>query len=185
MGNRLSKIITRTGDDGSTMIGDGSRLMKDDLLIHCLGEVDELNSMIGVVISLVNDADFGHVLLQIQHDLFDLGAELSQPEETLFDEAYVSFLEQHADHYNAPLPPLKEFILPGGSTPVSYLHLARGFCRRVERSLVSLNQEIELNPFSLQYLNRLSDLLFILARYRCHAEGEQEVYWQSQYSRQC
>ncbi len=184
MGNRLSSIITRTGDDGSTMLGNGSRLLKNDIRIQCLGEVDELNSLLGLVRSLIDDADISQILFQIQHDLFDMGAELSQPDKSLITQAYLAFIEQKAEFYNASLAPLREFILPGGSTVIAYLHLARTQCRRVERSLVTLDQQQTANPQSLQYMNRLSDLFFILARYCALSDGQQEVYWQSTYSRQ-
>jgi cob(I)alamin adenosyltransferase len=184
MGNRLSSIITRTGDDGSTMLGDGSRLLKNDIRIQCLGEADELNSLVGLLLSLLNDIDISQTLFQIQHDLFDLGAELSQPDKSLITKEYVEFLDQQAQSFNEKLPALKEFILPGGSTAIAYLHLARTQCRRVERSLVTLAQQQAVNPQSLRYMNRLSDLFFILARYSALQDGCKEVYWQSKYSRQ-
>lgn len=183
MGNRLSKIVTRSGDDGFTMIGDGSRLPKNDIRIQCLGEVDELNSMLGLVLTQLKDSNLSQALLQIQHDLFDLGAELSQPRKRLLTEVYVLYLDQAAELYNADLPALKEFILPGGNTTQAYLHLARTMARRLERSCVSLNQQQAMNPHSLCYLNRLSDLLFIFTRYISQQNGYQEVQWQSEYSR--
>jgi cob(I)alamin adenosyltransferase len=184
MGNRLSSIITRTGDDGSTMLGDGSRLLKNDIRIQCLGEADELNSLLGLLRSLIDDVDVSQILFQIQHDLFDIGAELSLPDKLLISKEYVEFLEQKAQLFNEKLPALKEFILPGGSSAIAYLHLARTLCRRVERSLVTLDQQQAVNPQSLHYINRLSDLLFILARYCALQNGQQEIYWQSKYSRQ-
>lgn len=184
MGNRLSSIITRTGDDGSTMLGDGSRVLKNNIRIQCLGEVDELNSILGLLTSLIDKEDISQLLFQIQHDLFDMGAELSQPGKSLITERYIADLEHRAQSLNASLPALKEFILPGGSSTVAYLHLARTQCRRVERSLVTLGQQQTLNPHSLQYINRLSDLFFILARFIAHQDGQEEVYWQSKYSRQ-
>lgn len=184
MGNRLSSIITKTGDDGSTMLGDGSRRLKNDIRIQCLGEVDELNSLLGLLGSWLDDVDITQLLLQLQHDLFDIGAELSQPDKILITQDYLKFVEQKAEFYNASLPALKEFILPGGSTAIAYLHLARTQCRRVERSFVTLAQQQTLNPQSLRYMNRLSDLLFILARYTALQDGHREIYWQSKYSRQ-
>lgn len=184
MSNRLSKIITRTGDDGSTMLADGSRCMKSDLRIHCLGEVDELNAWIGLVSNLIGQQDMLSLLTQIQHDLFDLGAELSQPDEGLLGDDYVTFLEERAETYNANLPPLVEFILPGGSDLISHLHVCRTVCRRVERNMVALNEYEELNPVSLQYINRLSDLLFIIARHLGSEQGQEVRHWQSRYSRQ-
>ncbi len=184
MGNRLSSIITRTGDDGSTMLGDGSRLLKNDIRIQCLGETDELNSLLGLLRSLIDDVDISQILFQIQHDLFDIGAELSQPAKSLITQEYVEFLDHKAQSYNEKLPALKEFILPGGSSAIAYLHLARTLCRRAERSLVTLDQQQAVNPQSLHYMNRLSDLLFILARYCALQDGQEEIYWQSKFSRQ-
>jgi cob(I)alamin adenosyltransferase len=184
MGNRLSSIMTRTGDSGSTTLGDGSRVLKNDIRIQCLGEIDELNTTLGLVHSLLEDEAFTHLLFQFQHDLFDIGAELSQPGKSLITQEYVAYLDQQAEALNATLPALKEFILPGGSPHIAYLHIARTQCRRAERSLVTLNQQQELNPITLQYLNRLSDLLFILARCVALQTGHKEIYWQSKYSRQ-
>lgn len=183
MGNRLSKIVTRTGDDGNTGMADGSRRAKNDIRVHCLGEIDELNAGIGVVLSLLEDAPMQQVLFSIQHDLFDIGAELCQPGKTLIVEAYVDGLEDSAEQFNKNLPALEEFILPGGSPAVAQLQLVRSVCRRVERSLVTLNQDEKINPQTCRYINRLSDLLFILARAQSLQEGGGEVYWNSKYSR--
>lgn len=183
MGNRLSAIVTRTGDKGSTGLADGSRRDKFDLRIHCLGEVDELNAMIGVVLSQLEDEELRSVLFSIQHDLFDIGAELCQPGKQLIESAYVDAIETSAEKYNEPLPPLKEFILPGGSQAVAFIQLARTVCRRVERSLHNMATTEELNPITGQYINRLSDLLFILARHVAFAQDGKEVYWHSRYSR--
>lgn len=184
MGNRLSAIVTRTGDDGSTMLGNGDRVLKCDLRVQCLGEVDELNACLGLLRSMLQNENLDQCLFQIQHDLFDMGAELSQPGKSLITDRYIEFLDQQVELLNNNLPALKEFILPGGSPIIAYTHLARTQCRRVERSLVALGQQQPLNPQTLQYLNRLSDLFFILARYIAQQEGQQEIYWQSQYSRQ-
>lgn len=183
MGNRLSEIVTRTGDLGTTGMADGSRLSKNDPRVHCLGEVDELNACIGVALSLMDDGPTQQLLFAVQHDLFDIGAELSQPGKQLIDEAYVEGLEQNAAELNAGLPRLKEFILPGGTQTVACLHLARTVCRRVERTLVRLNEKEKLNPVTVRYINRLSDLLFIIGRAQAHGDGSGEVYWNSKYSR--
>lgn len=184
MGNRLSSIVTRTGDDGSTMLGDGNRVLKNDLRIQCLGEVDELNATLGLLRSMLQVEEVDQLLFQVQHDLFDIGAELSQPGKSLITDDYVKFLDQQTQLFNNQLPALKEFILPGGSTGIAYTHIARTQCRRVERSLVALSQQQPINPQTLQYQNRLSDLFFILARFIAQQEDRQEIYWQSQFSRQ-
>ncbi len=183
MGKRLSKIVTRGGDQGTTVLADGSRCAKNDPRIHCLGDLDELNSLLGLVLGQVEDQAGREILQQIQHDLFDLGAELSLPGEHKLSQLYVDFLEQQVEDLNQALPPLEEFILPGGSGPLGFIHLARCVCRRSERSLVDLHLQQAQNPFSLQYINRLSDLLFVLARSVGNRSGQSEIYWQSQYSR--
>ena len=178
MGNRLTKIYTRTGDAGDTGKADGARVSKDDCLIHAQGDVDELNSFIGLLASKVDDDALNQLILKIQHDLFNIGAEISmsQPLITAKDVAY---LEQQLDHYNADLPPLKEFILPGGGEAASLCHVARAVCRRAERNLVTLDNEHGIGSELLAYINRLSDLLFVLARVLTGNAGEKEVYWQS------
>ena len=138
---------------------------------------------VGLVSSTLQDKSILELLAHVQHDLFDLGAELSQPGKSLISQDYVDYLEQQASDLNDSLPPLKEFILPGGSTMLGFIHLARTVCRRVERHCVALNQQQAINPSSLKYLNRLSDLLFILARFMAKTSGQKEVYWQSQFSR--
>ena len=183
MGNRLSEIVTRTGDLGTTGMADGSRRPKNDARVHCLGEVDELNASIGVALSLLEDGPTQQLLFAVQHDLFDIGAELCQPGKLLIVEEYVEGLEKSAAEMNADLPRLKEFILPGGSQTVACLQLARTVCRRVERALVELNASEELNPVTRRYINRLSDLLFILGRAQAQSEGSGEVYWNSKFSR--
>jgi len=161
MGNRLSKIYTRTGDDGTTGLGDGSRVDKDSLRVKTFGTVDELNSLIGLVLaSEINDA-VRDCLTRTQHELFDLGGELCMPGYTLMPEICVDQLEADLDQFNADLPPLKDFILPGGSEPAARCHLARTVCRRAERLMVSLAKNEDTNEVSLRYLNRLSDLLFV------------------------
>ena len=171
MGNRLSAIVTRTGDKGTTGLADGSRRAKNDVRVHCLGEVDELNAAIGVALSFLDESPQQQALFTVQHDLFDIGAELCQPGKLLIQQLHVDAIETSAAQFNGSLPPLKEFILPGGSQPVAFLHLARTVCRRVERSLLSLKDIEELNPLTMQYINRLSDLLFIIARSVAHQDG--------------
>lgn len=177
MGNRLSKIYTRTGDDGTTGLGDGSRVDKDSLRVETFGTVDELNSVIGLVLaSGINDA-VRNCLTRTQHELFDLGGELCMPGYTLIPGTCVDQLETDLDHFNADLPPLKDFILPGGSEPAARCHLARTVCRRAERLMVSLAKIEDTNEVSLRYLNRLSDLLFVIARLLARADGGAEVLW--------
>ena len=163
MVNRLTQIYTKTGDEGKTGLGDGTRVAKFSTRIECLGSVDELNSIIGLI--LTENVPQTHILKKIQHDLFDIGGELSIPNYKKIDMRKVSFLELELDRMNATLPPLKDFILPGGSKPASYTHLARTVCRRVERNLFLLNDKEEVNKNALKYINRLSDFLFVLARY--------------------
>ena len=183
MGNRLTKVYTRTGDQGTTGLADGSRLAKNDPRVHCMGEVDELNACIGLALSLLEDGPAQRVLFAVQHDLFDIGAELCQPGKHLITDEYVAGLETSADEFNAGLNELKEFILPGGSQAVASLHLARTVCRRVERALVELNAQQAINQVTCRYINRLSDLLFIISRAQALGDGSGEVYWNSKYSR--
>ncbi|MFT5218726.1 MAG: cob(I)alamin adenosyltransferase [Planctomycetota bacterium] len=183
MGNRLSKIATRTGDQGTTGMADGSRLSKNDIRVRCLGEVDELNACIGLIVSSLSTGDIHQLLFGIQHDLFDLGAELCQPGKALIQTDYVTALEAQIESFNQSLPALKEFILPGGSQAVAFIHLARTVCRRVERALISLKEDEQLNPETGRYINRLSDLLFVLARAQSVQDGGSEIYWNSKYSR--
>jgi cob(I)alamin adenosyltransferase len=183
MGNRLTKIYTRTGDQGTTGLGDGSRRSKNDPRVHCMGEVDELNACLGLALSLLDDGPVQQVLFAVQHDLFDIGAELAQPGKIMLDDDYVKSVESKADEFNAGLEPLREFILPGGSQAVAAIHLARTVCRRVERSLVRLAESEDVNPVTSRYINRLSDLLFIIGRAQSQTEDGGEVYWNSKYSR--
>jgi cob(I)alamin adenosyltransferase len=178
MGNRLSKIYTRTGDDGTTGLGDGSRVPKDDARVEAYGAVDECNSAIGVVLAVEGlPADVRDVLTAIQHELFDLGGELCIPGHRAIQAAQVSGLEQSLDAFNDQLPPLKEFILPGGGTAAAACHLARTICRRAERRCWTLarTQTVAIEP--LQYMNRLSDLLFVIARVLARLESGGEVLW--------
>ena len=183
MGNRLTKVYTRTGDQGSTGLADGSRRRKNDARVICMGEVDELNACLGLCSSRLDEGPLRQLLFALQHDLFDIGAELCQPGKHLITDAYVEGLEKSADQFNAGLGELKEFILPGGSPAVASLQFARTVCRRVERALVSLGEDEAVNPATARYINRLSDLLFILARAQSKAEGGSEVYWNSRFSR--
>jgi len=179
MGNRLSKIATRTGDAGTTGLGDGSRVGKDSLRIAAIGDVDELNSHIGLLLTEQDlPEDVRGALLHIQHDLFDLGGELCIPGYTLLKAPQVAQLDDWLAHYNATLPRLAEFILPGGSRPAAQAHICRTVCRRAERSLVTLGAAEALNEAPRQYLNRLSDLLFVLARVLNRSGGGSDVLWQ-------
>ena len=177
MGNRLSKIYTRTGDDGSTGLGDGSRVDKDSLRVETFGTVDELNSLVGLVLASEISDEVRACLTRTQHELFDLGGELCMPGYTLVPEACIDQLEGDLDRFNEDLPPLKDFILPGGSEPAARCHLARTVCRRAERLMVSLAKVEDVNEVSMRYLNRLSDLLFVIARVLARADGGAEVLW--------
>lgn len=178
MGNRLSKIYTRTGDGGTTGLGSGERVAKDSLRIEAIGTVDELNSVIGVLLTEQIPGDVANLLTTVQHDLFDLGGELSIPGYTAITENHVIALEQALDQYNSKLEPLKEFILPGGSRAAAFSHVARTVCRRAERRVVTLSQAETLSPLLQQYLNRLSDLMFVLCRIVNRHAGQPDVYWQ-------
>jgi cob(I)alamin adenosyltransferase len=177
VGHRLSKIYTRTGDSGTTGLGDGSRVEKDSLRVEAYGTVDELNSQIGVVIAFGIDEKIAHQLLDIQHDLFDLGSELCVPGYSAINDANIDTLETILDEHNADLPALKEFILPGGNLAAATCHVARTVCRRAERITVSLSREESINPPVVKYLNRLSDLLFVLCRVLARQGDETEVLW--------
>jgi len=176
-GNRLSKIVTRTGDAGTTGLGDGSRTTKDSLRIDAIGEVDELNSSLGLLLCEELPARVRAALLDIQHDLFDLGGELSIPGMSLLPADAIARLEGFIDEYNDSLPPLKEFILPSGSRRVAACHFARAVCRRVERTVVELADVEPVSDTVLQYLNRLSDLLFVVSRSLARDELGKEVMW--------
>jgi len=177
MGNRLSKIYTRTGDDGSTGLGDGSRVAKDSLRVGAYGSVDEANSTIGLV--LAGDVPDGIriLLTAVQHQLFDLGGELCIPGHAAIFDADIQRLEHHLDGYNDELPPLKDFILPGGGEAAARCHIARTVVRRAERETVALSRLETVRPEAVRYLNRLSDLLFVLARVLARAGGHGEVLW--------
>ncbi len=179
MGHRLSKIYTRTGDDGTTGLGDGSRVAKDDTRVEAFGTVDELNAQIGLLrADLDAEHEAQHLLSEIQHDLFDLGGELCIPGYTLLTPAQIDLLEKEIDRLNEGLPMLKEFILPGGSRAASLAHVARTVCRRAERRVHTLaNGDGSVGALPLQYLNRLSDYLFVLARALARENGGSEVLW--------
>jgi cob(I)alamin adenosyltransferase len=178
MGNRLTKIYTRTGDDGSTGLGDGERVPKESLRVEAYGTVDETNSAIGLVLAAPSlPTEVQHCLTEVQHDLFDLGGELCIPGHRMITGAYVDRLEAQLDAFNEELPPLKDFILPGGGAAAAACHLARTVCRRAERRCWSLARTEQVSAESLKYLNRLSDLLFVIARVLArHAQGS-EVLW--------
>lgn len=193
MGNRLSKIATRTGDDGTTGLGDGSRVRKDDARIAAIGDVDELNSNLGVLLCETLPDDVRAALTAIQHDLFDLGGELCIPGHTMIADSHIAQLDAWLEQYNATLPPLKEFILPAGTRAASLAHVCRTVCRRAERAIVALgaveaSTEVTsgatdgataaINAAPRHYVNRLSDLLFVLARVLNRMNGGSDVLWQ-------
>ncbi len=177
MGNRLSKIYTRTGDDGTTGLGDGTRVPKNHPRVEAFGSVDELNSAVGILLCYALPPVVREQLVEIQHDLFDLGGELCLPGHQAIDESFIQRLENALDAHNENLPPLKEFILPGGSKAAAHCHLARAICRRAERRLWSLADQEEINPQCIRYLNRLSDLLFVIARVLAREDHGHEVLW--------
>ena len=185
MGHRLSKIYTRTGDAGTTGLGDGSRTPKNSARVAAMGDVDELNSLLGVILCEELPAEIRDLLTGIQHDLFDLGGEMSIPGATLLKATQPARLEAAIDRYNADLGPLKEFILPGAGNPLAgagraaaLTHLARTVCRRAERVTVALAADEAVSDAGRQYLNRLSDLLFVLGRWLNKAAGGGDVLWQ-------
>lgn len=180
MANRLTQITTRTGDDGSTGLGNGVRVRKSSLRIAALGEIDELNSYLGVVLADPLTADMRSRLQTIQNQLFDLGGEISIPGHTLITTDHILQMDNLITLYNQPLPPLKEFILPGGSRASAHIHVARSVARRAERALAALNEQEPVSILALQYLNRLSDLLFIMARTANRESGVADVLWQRQ-----
>ena len=178
MGHSISKIYTRNGDAGTTGLGDGSRTGKDSLRVATMGDIDELNSLLGVVLCEPMDDQVRVLLSGVQHDLFDLGGEICIPGSALLKTSQPERLELAIDHFNAELEPLKEFILPGGNRVAALTHQARTVCRRAERSLVALAAEEPVSDSGRQYLNRLSDLLFVLGRWLNKAAGGSDVLWQ-------
>lgn len=179
MGNRLSKLATKTGDDGTTGISGNRRMNKDAARIELIGSVDELNSVIGMVLSQKIDEQIAQVLQQIQHKLFDMGGELAMPECCLIEEKHVSQLETWLTEFNQHLPPLKEFVLPQGDLATTSCHLARTVCRRAERRFVSLQREEKINSTIGIYLNRLADLLFVFCRMLARVNNQSEIMWES------
>ncbi len=177
MGHRLSKITTRTGDAGDTGLGDGTRVAKHSPRIQALGDIDELNSCLGLLLAERPPAPIASALLQVQHDLFDLGGEVCIPGHSMVTEQHVARLEALTQAHNAKLKPLKEFILPGGTRAAAAAHLARAVCRRAERSLVALGRAEPVGERARQYLNRLSDLLFVLGRALNRAARRGDVLW--------
>lgn len=180
MGHRLSKIYTRTGDAGTTGLGDGSRTGKDAPRVAAMGDVDELNCLLGVLLCEALPDDVSRLLTEIQHDLFDLGGELCIPGSNLLAPKATEALETAIDHYNGELAPLKEFILPGGCRSAALAHQARTVCRRAERSVVALSRDEAVSDAARSYLNRLSDLLFVLARWLNLKAGCGDVLWNRQ-----
>lgn len=178
MGNRLTKIYTKTGDDGTTGLGDGSRVNKDSLRVDAMGEIDELNAYLGLLLTEDIPEDIHILLLRIQHALFDVGAELCIPTHVVITEAHVSQLEVWLDALNESLLPLKNFILPGGTRASALCHVARTICRRAERHLVTLSKESDISKYTLWYINRLSDLLFVIARNLNAVKSYPDVLWQ-------
>ncbi len=177
MGHRLSKIYTRTGDDGTTGLGDGTRVAKDSARVEAFGTVDEANSAIGIVLANTVPDTIRACLTDVQHDLFELGGELCIPGHSAVSEAYIDRLEHDLDGFNADLPRLKEFILPGGGQSAAACHLARAIVRRAERRVLSLASAEDVRAEVVKYLNRLSDLLFVIARVLAREESGQEVLW--------
>jgi cob(I)alamin adenosyltransferase len=180
MGNRLSKIYTKTGDDGSTGLGDGSRVSKDSARVTAYGTVDEANSAIGLILACDIPEDVREILVSVQHHMFDLGGELCIPGHSAIFDADITHLENTLDKFNADLPALKDFILPGGGMAAAHCHLARTITRRAERETVTLSHHDAVRPEAIRYLNRLSDLLFVLARVLARASGHGEVLWNHQ-----
>ena len=178
MGNRLSKIYTRTGDDGTTGLGDGKRVRKDGARVEAYGTVDEANSAIGVILAQSSLSDrIRQCLIEVQHDLFELGGELCIPGHEAIQQSFIDRVEHDLDEFNADLPPLKDFILPGGGPATAACHMARTIVRRAERRTITLQVNEDVRSEVLRYLNRLSDLLFVIARQLARAENGEEVLW--------
>ena len=182
MSNRLTKIVTRGGDKGETSLGDGTRVPKDDARVALMGDVDELNSWVGVVQSHLSAGVLPTLLSEIQHDLFDLGGALCFPGTPLLSKRHVARLDLAAEELNRDLVPLKEFILPGGAPVLGFCHVARTSCRRIERAMSTFHRDAPEAVFALQYLNRLSDILFIAARIEARNIGANEIYWRKENS---
>jgi cob(I)alamin adenosyltransferase len=181
MGNRLSKIYTRTGDDGTTGLGDGARVSKTSPRVEAMGAVDELNSVVGFLMTESVPDAIRETLSTVQHTLFDLGGEISLPGQELVQNKQVTKIENTLDRMNEPLSPLKDFILPGGTRPAALCHQARSVCRRAERQLLVLAEQQSVSNTSIKYLNRLSDLLFVIARHLNQTAGVDDVLWQKSF----
>ena len=181
MPNRLTKIYTRSGDQGQTSLANGARVHKSSLRIEALGVVDELNSWVGLILSGIGDSELKPFLQDVQHHLFDLGGEIAVADSNyqVINQDDITALEHSLDQFNATLPPLKEFILPGGSATTSQIHLARTVCRRSERVIIALDKidSESVNPYAVAYLNRLSDFLFVAARFLAKEQDEREILW--------
>ena len=184
MGNRLSRIYTRTGDDGTTGLGNGKRVEKTSARIEAMGAVDELNSIIGLLITELNSTSMEKFLSDVQHSLFDLGGELSLPNQQLLSAEKIDLIENSLDSMNEQLSPLKEFVLPGGSRAAAICHQARSVCRRAERRLLSLGMQEEISATSSKYLNRLSDFLFVMARSLNRDSHVPDVLWKKSFDKQ-
>ncbi len=180
MGNRLSKLYTRTGDDGTSGLSGGERVKKNHARMHAMGSVDELNSVIGLLASKLNDHELIEILIGIQHDLFNIGGEISMPGHSFIKAEKITRLEHLIDHFNEAVEPLKDFILPGGSEPAAVCHIARAITRRSERDVISLHDQDPVNETTRQYLNRLSDLLFAMARIINLRLGQADVLWKKE-----
>ena len=183
MGHRLSKIVTRTGDAGTTGLGDGSRVAKDSARIEAIGAVDELNAVVGAMLAEALPPEIAALMTDVQHDLFDLGGELSIPGFAAMTEPHVARLEAAVERYNGALPPLKEFMLPGGTKAAAAAHVARTVCRRADRAVVHLAGIETVSTAARKYLNRLSDLLFVIARAANRDAGRPDILWQKNRSR--
>jgi cob(I)alamin adenosyltransferase len=179
MGYRLTRIYTRTGDKGTTGLSDGTRISKDHPRIEAIGDIDELNCVLGLLLSHDLPKDIRHVLSEIQQTLFDIGGELSLPGSAKLGAEPIEKLEQQLEMYNTTLPPLREFILPGSTEASARCHLARAVCRRAERRVTTLSHDEDVNPNVLAYLNRLSDLLFVISRVLTRLSNGHEIYWRS------
>jgi cob(I)alamin adenosyltransferase len=177
MGHRLSRIVTRTGDAGDTGLAGGARVPKTHARVQAMGDVDELNSQLGVLLAQKLPPALRATVTRVQHELFNLGGELSMPGSTLVTGEHLAALERDVEAMNAKLPPLKEFVLPGGTPAAAAAHLARAMCRRAERSTWAVHAAEPLNPAAPRYLNRLSDLLFVTARVLARAKGAREAQW--------
>ena len=180
MGNRLTQIATRTGDEGTTGLGNNQRVSKNSLRVHAMGDVDELNSHIGLLLCEQMPEDVRHLLVEVQHQLFNLGGELSIPGFELLKAEAVLVLDEALEKYNAQLPKLEEFILPAGNRAAAQAHICRTVARRAERATVALGNEEALNDAPRQYLNRISDLMFVLSRVLNRMDGGTDVYWKSE-----